>query len=180
MTSPTPIREALETARRAIACATLGQERTSTLELIDRALAALEAGGGHDWHERFGLTCCLKCGVVRRADGKNKPCPGIVRVGLRAPSPTETGTDAVRLALGALRPFAEAAGTYDRRWSDDECIYTGETRAKNVLVGHLRAAQRAIAALEAEGVEGAPKPPKEKADEMPPCGCALCAAEREP
>lgn len=39
----------------------------------------------HFWHERFGLTCCKKCGMVRRADDKNKPCRGPVRVGLRTP-----------------------------------------------------------------------------------------------
>ena len=38
----------------------------------------------HDWHLRFGLTCCKACGIVRRADGKNKPCPGPVRIGLRS------------------------------------------------------------------------------------------------
>ena len=37
----------------------------------------------HAWFERFGLTCCKKCGIVRRADGQNSPCPGSVRIGLR-------------------------------------------------------------------------------------------------
>lgn len=37
----------------------------------------------HLWHERFGLTCCKRCGIVRRADDQNKPCPGPVRLGLR-------------------------------------------------------------------------------------------------
>jgi hypothetical protein len=37
----------------------------------------------HLWHKRFGLTCCKACGIVRRADGRNKPCPGPVRLGLR-------------------------------------------------------------------------------------------------
>jgi hypothetical protein len=31
----------------------------------------------HDWFEfRPRLTCCRKCGIVRRADGTNKPCKG--------------------------------------------------------------------------------------------------------
>lgn len=34
----------------------------------------------HDWHERFNLTCCKVCGIVRRADGKNKPCRGPMRL----------------------------------------------------------------------------------------------------
>lgn len=37
----------------------------------------------HAWFKRFGLICCKKCGIVQRADGKNKPCRGPVRVGLR-------------------------------------------------------------------------------------------------
>lgn len=38
---------------------------------------------GHQWFNRFGLTCCKSCGIVKRADGRNKPCPGKVRVELR-------------------------------------------------------------------------------------------------
>jgi hypothetical protein len=31
----------------------------------------------HDWFEyRPRLTCCRKCGLVKRADGTNKPCKG--------------------------------------------------------------------------------------------------------
>lgn len=29
------------------------------------------------------ITCCQNCGILKRADGKNKPCPGKVRVELR-------------------------------------------------------------------------------------------------
>ena len=38
----------------------------------------------HHWIKRFGLPCCKLCGIVRRADGKNKPCPGPVRGELRS------------------------------------------------------------------------------------------------
>lgn len=49
---------------------------------------------GHTWsrdhngrsqHEILGLPgpVCLKCGAVKRRDGKNGKCPGIVRIGLR-------------------------------------------------------------------------------------------------
>lgn len=31
----------------------------------------------------FAIVCCRDCGIVRRADDNNKPCPGIVRVGPR-------------------------------------------------------------------------------------------------
>jgi hypothetical protein len=37
----------------------------------------------HAWVQRFGLTCCKRCGIVRRRDGTNKPCSGPVRVELR-------------------------------------------------------------------------------------------------
>lgn len=41
----------------------------------------------HDWAERkfsrLTLTCCTKCGIVKSEDGKNGPCRGIVKVGLR-------------------------------------------------------------------------------------------------
>jgi len=37
----------------------------------------------HHWFKRFGLICCKHCGIVKRADGTNKPCPGKIRVELR-------------------------------------------------------------------------------------------------
>lgn len=33
------------------------------------------------WH-----SCCI-CGLVRRRDGKNKPCPGVARVSTRRETP---------------------------------------------------------------------------------------------
>jgi len=41
--------------------------------------------GVHLWHERFLLTCCKRCGVVKRRDGPNKPCPGFVPIAMRDP-----------------------------------------------------------------------------------------------
>lgn len=41
---------------------------------------------GHSWfiHPKFKpLVVCKDCGVVRRRDGRNAPCPGKVRVALR-------------------------------------------------------------------------------------------------
>lgn len=40
----------------------------------------------HEWFKPEFLTyeCCRKCGIVRRADDKNSPCKGPVRVGPRA------------------------------------------------------------------------------------------------
>jgi hypothetical protein len=36
---------------------------------------------GHEWGHKLGsLVCCTRCGVVRRADGKNNPCRGPVVV----------------------------------------------------------------------------------------------------
>jgi hypothetical protein len=53
--------------------------------LAERGGAAV-AHNGHEWHERFNLTCCRKCGLVRRADGTSSPCKGIVRVAFRSPT----------------------------------------------------------------------------------------------
>lgn len=46
---------------------------------------SLEEPGAHDWKwwPNFGFNACTRCGIVRRADGKNRPCRGIVKVGLR-------------------------------------------------------------------------------------------------
>lgn len=35
------------------------------------------------------LTTCKLCGIVKRADGENKPCPGRVRIELRSPIKAE-------------------------------------------------------------------------------------------
>lgn len=34
----------------------------------------------HQWHTFLGLVCCKLCGVVKREDGKNRPCKGIVKM----------------------------------------------------------------------------------------------------
>lgn len=50
--------------------------------------------GLHDWftYGRLQWECCRKCGIVRRLDGKNSPCRGVVKVELRsAPSGKEQG-----------------------------------------------------------------------------------------
>ncbi len=41
--------------------------------------------GGHDWFvpKFIGYECCRKCGMVKRTDGKNKPCRGRVVLSLR-------------------------------------------------------------------------------------------------
>lgn len=36
--------------------------------------------GDHVWSQHFGLTCCDICGIVKRADGNNKPCRGPMRL----------------------------------------------------------------------------------------------------
>ena len=39
----------------------------------------------HDWFKPDFLAyeCCRKCGIVKRADGGNGPCKGVVRVEMR-------------------------------------------------------------------------------------------------
>jgi hypothetical protein len=42
--------------------------------------------GTHAWFKfasADSFDSCAKCGIIRRKDDKNKPCPGIVKVGLR-------------------------------------------------------------------------------------------------
>jgi hypothetical protein len=39
--------------------------------------------GEHVWAAWGDVTSCAACGNVRRADGKNSPCRGIARIGLR-------------------------------------------------------------------------------------------------
>ena len=43
--------------------------------------------GKHCWFDFHGTPSCANCGVVRRYDDNNKPCRGIVTIGLRG---TET------------------------------------------------------------------------------------------
>lgn len=45
----------------------------------------------HDWREYRGYLTCFKCGVIKRKDGKNNPCKGVVRVTLRENQPAEGG-----------------------------------------------------------------------------------------
>lgn len=39
----------------------------------------------HNWFhaKRYNMTVCKHCGIVKRRDGENRPCPGKVRVALR-------------------------------------------------------------------------------------------------
>ncbi len=38
---------------------------------------------GHRWIKRYGFVSCRDCGFIRRSDGGNKECRGVVGVGLR-------------------------------------------------------------------------------------------------
>lgn len=44
---------------------------------------ATDAAPAHEWFQFSNLVACRACGVVRRADDKNSPCKGPVRVALR-------------------------------------------------------------------------------------------------
>jgi hypothetical protein len=39
--------------------------------------------GEHLWARYRGLPSCAICGVVRRQDGRNQPCKGKTKIGLR-------------------------------------------------------------------------------------------------
>lgn len=49
----------------------------------------------HQWFWPKGIRweCCKVCGIVRRADDKNGPCKGPVKIGPRAPSTPDTGRE---------------------------------------------------------------------------------------
>lgn len=53
--------------------------------MTEEEIARLIAEGKmpHEWIQFHNLTCCARCGVVQRADGKNKPCKGPVKITLR-------------------------------------------------------------------------------------------------
>lgn len=90
----------------------------------------------HDWHERFDLTCCRNCGIVKRADGKNKPCKGSVKVGPRGGSPSEPELRAEIVRLQAeverLTPLAVA---YDYLEAPDAVDWKSRVEALSAEVG---------------------------------------------
>jgi hypothetical protein len=49
-------------------------------EMVSEVFAT---SNGHHWVRWRQFICCRDCGIIRRADDRNKPCPGIVRVGPR-------------------------------------------------------------------------------------------------
>lgn len=68
--------------------------------------------GEHDWTVRDQMHACAKCGVVRRADGSNKPCRGVVRIGVRVEDEIAAayrrGAEAMREAcLGVVERFMD-------------------------------------------------------------------------
>lgn len=54
-----------------------------TFEELKASGAPPVVPGEHYWMMFNNLPCCAHCGIVRRRDGKNKPCRGKVRVELR-------------------------------------------------------------------------------------------------
>jgi hypothetical protein len=53
---------------------------------VTEVLAAVRTGQEHQWTTMPGFDheFCRKCTIVRRADDKNKPCRGSVRLSLRS------------------------------------------------------------------------------------------------
>lgn len=43
----------------------------------------MKQSDGHDWTKRDQWTVCKKCGIIKRKDGKNKQCRGIVKITTR-------------------------------------------------------------------------------------------------
>jgi len=46
-------------------------------------MTVIAESNGHHWIKWRQFTCCRDCGIIRRADDKNKPCKGVVKVGPR-------------------------------------------------------------------------------------------------
>lgn len=82
-----------DTARRALRRRDM--ETLEALEAIEPLPSKPAAPGEHYWLSKTqrmahfpnlddAYTSCLWCGTVKRADGLNKPCPGIIGIRLRA------------------------------------------------------------------------------------------------
>ncbi len=37
----------------------------------------------HQWINKYEYPTCGLCGIVRRTDGKNNPCKGFIKIGIR-------------------------------------------------------------------------------------------------
>lgn len=52
--------------------------------VLDSLKTVIAESNGHHWcavpFRIRTLICCRDCGVIRRADDQNKPCPGVVRM----------------------------------------------------------------------------------------------------
>lgn len=54
--------------------------------MSEKPYTIIAESNGHRWIAPAfmkGKVCCLDCGILRRLDDKNKPCPGVVSVALR-------------------------------------------------------------------------------------------------
>jgi hypothetical protein len=93
MTTAKEILEGIYTAgyHDALTNAEPKQAMGATVEAAMRRLAAagLKVVRDHKWFrpEQIDYDCCQDCGIVRRADDRNRPCPGPVSVGLRFDRP---------------------------------------------------------------------------------------------
>lgn len=45
--------------------------------------AGIPDENGHSWINYKDMICCKFCGIIRKKDGTNKPCPGKVKVTFR-------------------------------------------------------------------------------------------------
>jgi len=64
-------------------------------------IRAQEPLGLHSWIQKHGHWVCSKCGFVRRADGKNKPCPGVVKITTRVKAVVR------KVSRGKFRPITK-------------------------------------------------------------------------
>ena len=81
---------------------TLTQPVKPFLEVVPQSvIKAQEPLGLHSWIKKYGHWVCSKCGFVRRADGKNKPCPGVVKITTRVKAVVR------KVSRGKFRPITK-------------------------------------------------------------------------
>lgn len=100
-----------------------GQEWFPGMACWDCGWKAVPDAQGHTWsvnyfgksrHEKLGIGApvCLQCGVVKRRDGQNGKCKGLVRVGPRAADAADGG--------GPSAPDATCRKEYEQRTKESQ------------------------------------------------------------
>jgi hypothetical protein len=119
-----------------------------SMAMVERNLPSprkvIATSNGHHWIERFNLVCCRDCGFVRRADDQNKPCKGVVGVGLRRDLlPDHMHDDAQSVKVRREDIVACLSALKLETFPDEE----DDQRLGVMIVGHSRAADKIMALI---------------------------------